>query len=109
VGKSGISFLGDKDKFVSTGKQRIARLKDQPGLLSAEILFAPSEDEVTLHGYAESQPVVELRSGHAGPVLFDPSTKHFSVVIKPDTNLPPDKGADPVRHLTVVFKTSLLK
>jgi hypothetical protein len=106
VGKSGIAFLGDKDKFLSTGKQRIASMKDQPGLLSVEILLAPSETEVTLHGYADVRPVVDVPSAQAEPLQYDPSTKHFIVVVKPAANLPLDNGADPVRHLTVLFKTT---
>jgi hypothetical protein len=104
VGKSGIAFLGDKDKFVSTGKQRIASLKDEPGSLSVEVLLAPSEEEVTLHGYANAPPVVDVASGQAGPVQYDPATKHFTVTVKPDPNSPLDKQVDPVRHLTVLFK-----
>lgn len=104
VGKSGIAFLGDKDKIVSTGKQRIASLKDEPGSLSVEVLLAPTETAVTLHGYADAAPSVNVTPGEADPVQYDATTKHFTVSIKPDPNSPLDKQVDPVRHLTVVFK-----
>jgi hypothetical protein len=104
VGRSGIAFLGDRDKFVSNGKQRIASLTDQPGQLAAEVLFAPTETQVTLHGYADVAPTVEVLGGHAGAVQYDAATRHFLVSITPDSQAPLDHGTDPVRHVTVTFK-----
>ena len=106
VGASGIAFLGDKDKFVSNGTQRIASLKDQPGQLSAEVLLAAGESAVTLHGYADSKPSVEVQSGLADAVQYDATTKHFTVVIHPGANVPADNATPPVRHVTVTFKTN---
>lgn len=68
------------------------------------MLLAPTETAVTLHGYADAAPSVNVTSGQADPVQYDPATKHFTVSIKPDPNSPLDKQVDPVRHLTVVFK-----
>jgi hypothetical protein len=107
VGKSGIAFLGDRDKFVGTGRQRISSLKDLPGKLTANILFAESETTVTLHGYAELAPKVSVESGHAGAVQFDAATRHFSVEVECDPQAPLDHSSgDPVRHAKVILKTS---
>lgn len=109
VGSSGIAFLGDQAKFVSTGKQRIASLKDEPGRLTTEVLLAPSEHEIVLHGYSAKPPSVEVPSGQAAPVQYDASTKHFSVVVKPGETLKADQQVDPVRHLMVIFKSGSSK
>ncbi len=104
VGRSGIAFLGDRDKFVSTGRQRIASLRDESGRLTVGVIFAKSEESVTLHGYALRAPKVAVRSGAAGPVQYDPATRQFTVELKPDMTLPADESAgDPVRHLTAEF------
>jgi hypothetical protein len=106
VGPSGIAFLGDKDKFVSAGKQRVASLRDGPDGLKVEILLAPPEDQVTLHGYADQAPRVTVPDGTADPVQYDAATHHFIVTLRPFPfpTLPPDTATDPVRHLAVTFK-----
>jgi hypothetical protein len=104
--KSGIAFLGDRDKFVGTGKQRISSLQNAPGKLMVNVVFAEGEAAVTLHGYAETAPEVSAASGQAGAVQYDAATKHFSVEVKPDTGTPVDNsGGDPVRHAMVTLKT----
>ena len=67
VGASGITFLGDRDKFVSLGRQRVASVDDQPGQLSAKLLLAACEDAITLHGYSHQKPAVTLQNGTADP------------------------------------------
>jgi hypothetical protein len=103
LGPSGIAFLGDKDKFVSAGKQRVASLKDGPDGLKAEILLTPSEDQVTLHGYADKAPHVTVPDGTSDPVQYDAATHHFIVTLRPSSTLPLDTATDPVRHLSVTF------
>ena len=72
VGSSGIAFLGDQGKFVSNGKKRIATVVDQSGLLTATVLLAPTESQVTLHGYAGVPPTVAVQSGgSASTVSYD--------------------------------------
>lgn len=106
VGGSGIAFLGDRDKFVSTGRQRITSLRDESGRLTVGVVFAKSEESVTLHGYALRAPKVSVQSGVAGAVQFDPATGHFTLELRPDMTLPTDESAgDPVRHLTAVLET----
>jgi hypothetical protein len=108
VGKSGIAFLGDKGKFVGTGKQRIDSLRDEFGRLTVGVLFAENEKSVTLHGYAESAPKLTIISGLDDPVQYDPATHYFTVEVKPDPTTPVDRSAaDPVRRVTVLLETPL--
>ena len=105
VGPSGIAFLGDEGKFVGTGKQRIATLQEEPGKLTAKVLFASGETAVTLHGYAAFLPHLLVTSGTAGPVIYDPMTGHFAVTVSPNGAAPLSRGSDSIRILNVVFGT----
>jgi len=106
VGRSGIAFLGDKNKFVGTGKQRIESLQDQAGRLTVGVVLAENEKSVVLHGYAATAPKVTVNSGSDDAVQYDPATHHFTVEVQPDAAAPVDySAADPVRHLTVVLET----
>ena len=104
VGQSGIAFLGDPGKFVSTGQQRIASIRDQPGELDTEVLLAPDERQVTLHGYADKPPQVFAQPGKVGPVQYDAATHHFTVTVLADTTAPTEGHPDPVRRMTVAFR-----
>ncbi len=106
VGRSGIAFFGDPGKFVSTGRQRIASLRDESGSLTVEVLLASAEKEVTLHGYADAPPVVSASLGQARLTAYDTATHHFILTASPDPNSPWDGAVDPVRHLTILMKTS---
>jgi hypothetical protein len=75
-GPSGIAFLGDKGKYVGTGKQRIASITEAAGSLTANILFAAGEDSITVHGIAEKRP-----SSPAGPVNWNEKTGYFTAVV----------------------------
>lgn len=104
VGRSGIAFLGDIGKFVGTGKQRIARLDDEPGKLSTDVVFAESETTVVLHGYSAAAPRVSVQSGKAVSVQYDPGTQHFSVKVAPDPTAPVDRSAgDPIKRVAVAL------
>src|SRR5205807_10044574 len=74
VGKSGIAFLGDRDKFVGTGKQRITSLHDETGKLTIGVVLADNEKSVTLHGYAAVAPKVTIISGLDDAIQYDPAT-----------------------------------
>jgi hypothetical protein len=105
IGKSGIAFLGDEGKFVSNGKQRIASLKDEVGELDVDVVFAPTEKSVVLHGYSAAAPTVSVESGEAGPVQFDAATGQCAVEIRADLQAPLEKSqVDPVRHAMVTLK-----
>ena len=102
VGRSGIAFLGDRDKFVGTGKQRIASLADRPGRLAVDALLAEAEKAVTFHGYAPAAPRVSVKGGRAGTVQFDSGSGHFSVDISADLSVPARQiGGDPIRPIQV--------
>jgi len=103
VGASGIAFFGDSGKFVSTGKQRISELKDQPGKLTAAVLFANGEKTVALHGYAGAKPSVAVQNGTAGEVVYDQATRHFTVELSVDPSTPIESETNPVRQAWVEF------
>ena len=72
-------------------------MRDEPGKLTVETVFAANESEVILHGCADTTPKVSARSGKAGEVKYDAATKYFTVKINPDPSKAPDKSeADPV-------------
>jgi len=86
-GKSGIAFLGDKGKFVSTGKERIGSLKDKRGMLTVGVLFAPPETSVVLHGYADRAPKVTAQSGQARLLNYDAASGYFEIEVSVDSRI----------------------
>ncbi len=106
VGRSGIAFLGDKDKFVGTGKQRIASLKEEAGKLTVGVILAANEKSVVLHGFAASAPKATVRAGEDDAVQYDPVTRHFTVRVTSDDSTPVGKSSgDPIRKMTVILET----
>jgi hypothetical protein len=81
VGPSGIAFLGDADKITSTGRQRIADIRETAESLSVTVVTAPGEQVVRLHGFADSAPTCEMADGTVLPVQYDGPTKHFTIAI----------------------------
>ncbi len=107
VGKSGIAFLGDENKFVGTGKQRINSIEDKPGKLTVGVVLAEGEKSVVLHGYSAKAPKATVVVGVDDDLQYDAATGHFTIEVKADSATPIDKSTgDPVRQLTVVFETS---
>ena len=105
-GKSGIAFLGDKGKFVSTGKQRIVLLKDEKNKLTVSVLFAPGENAVVLHGFAVRPPDAIAASGVHIPLMsYDAATGYFEVEASLDVNPPQTPGANGVRQMDVILDT----
>jgi hypothetical protein len=106
VGKSGIAFLGDENKFVGTGKQRIASVQDRPRKLSIQVLLAANENSVVLHGYSAAAPKATVSRGEGSQLQYDAATGHFAIEVKANPAAPLDKSAgDPVRQITVTFQT----
>ena len=106
-GKSGIAFLGDKGKFVSRGKQRIALLNDEKNKLTASILFAASENSVVLHGYAPVAPRVTAQSGRAHLLDYDSANGYFEVEVGPNLAIAPQNlNGDAVRQVEVNLETN---
>ena len=77
VGPSGIAFLGDEDKIASTGKQRIADIRESVGNMEVTVLSAPAE-VVKLHGFADASPSCLIADGKPLSVQYDRATKHFT-------------------------------
>ena len=91
VGRSGIAFLGDLDKFVPLGKKRISELSDN-GTLDATIEFAKGEHSIIAQGWARALPVVTAVDGALGSVAFDADSGRFRVEI-----FPGDSGSAHIR------------
>lgn len=107
VGRSGVAFFGDQDKFVANGRQRIASLQDAPGQLGVVVNFAPDEGPVTLHGVAARRPTAGLKDGRALPLNYEPASGHFTIRVAPDPTAPVDgSGSDPVRQVSLAIKTA---
>jgi len=104
VGKSGITFLGDRDKFISTGKQRIASALDEADKLTVSVVFAEGENTITLHGYSDSAPKISTQNGKFSPVAYDSNRNYFTVAIQVDSTSPTDStSGDLIRQMTVVL------
>jgi hypothetical protein len=84
IGQSGTAFLGDRDQFVSLGKQRISRLSDD-GRLRVTIQFAAGENSRTVHGYSPTSPVISAIKGKTTAVRYDSAVQRFTVSVLPDS------------------------
>jgi hypothetical protein len=85
IGPSGISLLGDANKFVMRGKKRISSFSDN-GLLRATIAFAAGETNITLCGYAPSNPHVLTPAGSTNNLAYNPTTHFFMLNVSPDNS-----------------------
>jgi hypothetical protein len=85
LGQSGIAFLGDRDQFVSLGKQRISQLADN-GRVRVTIQFAHGENSRTVHGYSPTAPVITPIKGKTGVPMYDSAAHWFTVAVLPDSN-----------------------
>ena len=82
VNRRGLALLGDIDKIVPLGKQRIAALEDH-GSLTVTIKFAHGEDLLTISGYAPHPPKLKTLQGQLANWAYDPQTKIFRAQIAP--------------------------
>jgi hypothetical protein len=85
IGPSGIAFLGDSNKFVTLGKKRISALSDT-GVLKATVLFAGSESNLVLSGYAPAKPYAWALGGSVGAVAYDAATGLFTLQVAPNAS-----------------------
>ncbi|MGH2411274.1 MAG: hypothetical protein ACRDGS_13030, partial [Chloroflexota bacterium] len=85
IGPSGIALLGDLDRFVSMGAQRIGSIVDTGAAVRVTIRFGKGERSITLSGYASAPPRVKVIGGSAGALSFDAASHLFHVVISPAT------------------------
>jgi hypothetical protein len=82
VNRQGFALLGDTDKIVPLGKQRIAALEDR-GALTATIKFAQGEAVLTISGYASHPPELKALRGKLVNTTYDPQTKIFRAQVAP--------------------------
>jgi hypothetical protein len=103
VGRSGITFFGDANKFMGNGRIRIKSISDTPTRLTAVVNYDAARDSVvTLHGYSAVQPSVKAINGHLGAVSYNTSTKEFTVdVSAPPAPKPAAGTADPITQIKV--------
>jgi hypothetical protein len=85
LGRSGVAFLGDREQFVSLGKQRISQLSDN-GRVRVTIQFAHGENSRTVHGYSPTAPVITPIKGKTGAPTYDSAAHRFTVSVLPDSN-----------------------
>ena len=73
---SGIAFLGDGGKIVSTGKKRIANLISAAKKLQVKVVFAKDESTITLRGYGTHEVVSDK-----GKISWDSKTHLFTLTL----------------------------
>ena len=107
IGPSGIALFGDKGKFASMGKERIASIEEGPHSVTAQVLLGAGDDSVVLFGDAPSAPSVVVHGGSAGTVSFRQSDGNFSVGVTPDSSIPAvSVDGEPVRRVSVEIMLS---
>jgi hypothetical protein len=85
-GPSGIALFGDEDKFVSSGRQRIASIIETAKSLSVVVIFAPGEPSICLHGCSPTP----ITAGGNLKVTYDSTSQHFTVEVPPNHPTPKD-------------------
>lgn len=104
VGRSGLAFLGDEGKFVSTGRKRISAIKETPGGLTATITFASGEKTVRLFGYAPRAPQVKAVAGTVSDSAYDAASGRFEFTVAPAPTVTKEEpGGDLIRQAKVVL------
>jgi hypothetical protein len=82
VNRQGLALLGDREKIVSLGKQRIPALTDH-GTVTATIQFAQGEQLCTISGYSARAPKIKVLKGELKNVAYDSETKIFQAQVAP--------------------------
>lgn len=78
AGPSGIALFGDEEKFISSGRQRIASVLETEKEMTVDVVFAAGEPSVRLHGCCAS--AVRASAGAKElPVSYDAKSGHFEV------------------------------
>jgi hypothetical protein len=82
VNSQGLALLGDTEKIVPLGNQRIATLEDH-GTLMVTIKFAHGEDVLTISRFASHPPRLKALQGKLTNPAYDPQNKIFRARITP--------------------------
>ena len=87
VGPSGVGFLGDTGKFVSNGRNRIARIVEN-GAITARVVFSAGESRLRFFGFSLSRPQVRATEATIVDLAYDPQTGlfHFDLIARPGTS-----------------------
>jgi hypothetical protein len=78
----GIAFLGEVNKIVGTGKERIAEMKASGNQLHVKVLFAKDEDKVQLHGYYD-----KTVKSNKGTITLNHENHTFSLYLPAPKNV----------------------
>jgi hypothetical protein len=84
INRKGLSLLGDADRIVPMGKQRIPAVEDRDAL-TATVKFASGEDTLAISGYATRQPRFKALKGKLKNSSYDTQTKMFRAQLAPDS------------------------
>ncbi len=84
ISKSGIALLGDLNKFVPTGKQRIASITTTPTGLDFSVRFAKQEKTLTISGVSPRKPVATAAGGGATVSSYDSTAQILTIEIQPN-------------------------
>jgi hypothetical protein len=98
IDRSGMALLGDLDRFVPAGRQRVTRLGDT-GRMQVTLAFGRGERAVTISGYAPTPPLVAAHVGQVEVVSYAAATHIFSVQVAP--------GAGDIATLEIAESSSL--
>jgi hypothetical protein len=87
VGPSGVGFLGDIGKFVSNGRNRVARIVDN-GSITVRVVFSAGESRLRFFGFSLSQPQVRAAEATIVDLAYDPQTRlfYFDLIARPGTS-----------------------
>ncbi len=78
----GFALLGDKCKFVSFGKKRIARVERKGDSLEVEVLFAEGEKEIVLRGVSFYDPSFQALEGRVKSLLWNEDEQQFLALVE---------------------------
>jgi hypothetical protein len=105
-GESGFAFFGDRDMFVSNGRQRVASLEENPERLTAGVILAKGEQSVRLHGCNHRKPTIKVIGGTASDLTYDAGSQHFDFKVTADNSAPASPSGGDLSHLVTVELTN---
>lgn len=105
VGDHGITLIGDPAKFVTLGKERIAKVERTSDGLRVSVLFAKSESELSLAGFARSKPQVSATTGKVEVAAYENATGQFLLTLQKARHAPEkEEHGDKVTTMTVEIR-----
>jgi hypothetical protein len=80
IESSGIAVLGDRNQFVTLGKNRISALNDN-GMANLTVQFADGESVRTLFGFSSGPVSITATAGKIRSFSYDPNTQMFTAKV----------------------------